>query len=93
MKKSNQKGLAHLAILLLLVVVAVVVFAGYKVAKNHNKQAAVQPATAATASASQAIPVIKNTADLNTVESTLNSQNIDGDLNPDNYNQDVQNLL
>jgi hypothetical protein len=89
MKKTTQ-GFAHLGLLLLVLVVAVVAFAGYKVAKSHSdntSNSATKPATA------QVIPAIKNTADLNAVETTLNNQNIDSNLNPDSLNQDVDALL
>lgn len=91
MKKITQKGFAHLGLLLLLVVLVAAALIGYKVTKDRNNVAT--PVTAATSSAAQTIPVVKNTADLNTVESTLNNQNIDGNLNPDSLNQDVQSLL
>lgn len=89
MRKTAQKGFAHLSLLLLLLIVAAVVLVGYKVVKNHQSAAD----QVSSPSASQAIQPIKDTADLNAVESTLKSQDIDGNLNPDNYNQDVNSLL
>lgn len=90
MKKELQTGFAHLGILLL-VLVAAVVFVGYKVSQNHaGKTPAASTSAPPTA---QVIPAIKNSNDLNTAEATLNSQNIDGDLNPDSLNSDVQSLL
>jgi len=90
MKKFTQKGFAHLGIALLLLVVIVIALVGYKVAQNRNNVATSSvPKTAATS----VIPVVKSKADLNTVENALNSQNIDGTLNPDSFNQDTQSLL
>jgi uncharacterized protein (UPF0333 family) len=89
MKKTSQKGFAHLALVLLLVVVAVVAFAGYKVVKSHSTDTA---ASTIKSSSAQAIPEVKNTADLNTVESNLNNQNIDGNLNPSSFDQDTQSM-
>ena len=92
MKTTTQKGFAHLGIVLLLAVVAIVAFAGYKVVQNRSNSGQASSSIAKTAPA-QVIPNVKNKADLNTVESALNSQNIDGNLNPDSLNNDVQSLL
>lgn len=89
--KKTQSGFAHLALLLLLVVVAVAAYTGYKVVKNHQKvTTANQTSTSVTRSASDAI---NTKADLNNAANTLNSQNVDGDLNPDSLNNDVNSLL
>jgi uncharacterized protein (UPF0333 family) len=90
MKKYSQKGFAHLGILLLAVVVVAVALIGYKVAKNHQNTIA---STSTATSAAQTIPTIKTTADLNKVQSTLNNENVDGDLSPSSLNQDVNSLL
>lgn len=89
MKKFTQKGFAHLGVVLLLLVVVVIALVGYKVAKNRNNTTT--PSTV-TKAAVQTIPVIKNKADLNTVETTLNNQNIDANLNPNSFDQDTQSL-
>jgi len=87
MKKVSQKGFGHLGLLLLLVVAAVVAFAGYKVYNNQN------PADTNTNTAvSQSAQSIKSKADLSKVEDQLNSQNIDGDLNPSSFDSDISNL-
>jgi uncharacterized protein HemX len=88
--KRKQNGFAHLALVLLLVVVAAVAFAGYKVVKNRqDKTAANQTSTAVIQSAG----VIKSKADLDSAAATLNSQSVDSDLNPDQLNSDVSRLL
>ena len=88
--KRTSKGFAHLSLLLLVLVVAVVAFAGYKVVKNRQvKTTANQTSTAIIQSAGQ----IKNTADLDNAANTINSQNVDGDLNPNDLNGDVNALL
>jgi type II secretory pathway component PulK len=87
--KRNQNGIAHLGILLLLVIVAVVAFAGYKVVKDNQKTVTSNVSQTASISAQ----TIKNKADLNSAEASLNSQNIDGDLNPGQFDQDVTSLL
>jgi len=89
--KKSQKGFAHLALLLFVVVIAVVAYAGYKTVKNHQKTAtANQTSTSVTQSVSG---VINNQSDLNSAVNTLNGQNVDGDLNPDSLNSDVTSLL
>jgi hypothetical protein len=90
MKQTIQKGFAHLGLLLLMLIVAIIGFVGYKVASNRSNDNinSVSKSTAA-----EAIPQIKDKADLDTVEATLNNQNIDGNLNPDSLDQDIQSLL
>ena len=90
MKKQTQKGIAHLGILLLLLVIVAIVLAGYKVWHSQHKTSS--PATG-TASAAQTGQPINSDSDLNQAESSLNGQNIDSNLNPDSFNQDVQSLL
>jgi Tfp pilus assembly protein PilX len=89
--KKTQKGFAHLALLLLLVVVVVVAYAGYKVVKNHqDKTTANQTSTSLTQSAGEAI---NSKADLDKALNTLNSQNVEGDLNPGSLDNDINSLL
>lgn len=89
--KRTQKGFAHLALLLLLVVVVAAAYVGYKVVKSHQ-----QAATSSQTSTGVTKPVsatIKSTTDLDKASATLNSQDIDSQLNPDSLNNDVQSLL
>lgn len=88
MKSRNQTGIAHLGLLLLLVVVAAIAAIGYKVAMRNSSGS-----TNSTSSPTVQVQTIKTKADLNSVETTLNNQNVDGDLNPDSLNQDVNSLL
>jgi Tfp pilus assembly protein PilV len=90
MKKQFQNGFAHLSLLLLVLVVAVVGLIGYKVAKNNstdNSQSSVSK------SSTPQVETIKTAADLDQAKTTLNNTNLDGDLNPDSLNNDVNNLL
>lgn len=91
MRKHAQNGFGHLGSLLLVVIVVLIALIGYKVYSNRNNTVA-NNSVSSGQTTQQAQP-IRNTADLNNAESTLNSQNIDGDLNPDSLNQDVQTLL
>jgi len=90
MKKTPQNGIAHLSLLLLVLIVAVIACVGYKVEQTHS--ATPTASTANTSAAPQDIPAITSKSDLNSAEATLNNQNVDGDLNPDSYNSDVQSL-
>lgn len=90
MKRNSQSGIAHLGAVLLLIVAAVIAFAGYKVVQNHKTAPA---ANSNPPVATKTVQTIQSKADLNTAEASLNSQNIDGDLNPSQYNQDVNSLL
>lgn len=90
MKKTSQTGIAHLGLLLLILVVAVIGFVGYKLEQNRNNTPTAS--TTNVAQTPQTIPTITSKADLNTAETTLKSQNVDGDLNPDSFNSDVSSL-
>ncbi len=89
MKKLSQKGFAHTGLILFLLVLVLIAIIGYKVATNKSSSENSNSPTATT----QQIKTINSKADLNDVEATLNSQNVDGDLNPDQLNQDVSSLL
>lgn len=87
---KSQKGFAHLALVLLILVMAVVAFAGYRVVKSHqDKTAANQTSTAISPKAQ----TIQSRADLNTAANELNQQPVDSDLNPNSLNSDISNLL
>lgn len=91
MRKLSQKGIAHIGLLLLILVIAVIVFVGYRLAQN-NKKSEPSVSTGTVAQDTTQVPLINTKADLNRAETVLNNENIDGDLNPDNYNQDVSGL-
>lgn len=88
MKKHTQNGFGHLGLLLFAVIVVLIGLIGYKVYNRNNS--ATNNSQVDNNSSAQAI---KSSSDLNSAAATLNSQNIDGDLNPDSLNQDVQTLL
>lgn len=89
MNFKRQSGFAHLALLLLVLVLAVAAFAGYKV--YSNRQTTTQANLTSTSLTN--VTVIKSAGDLNTAVKTMDSQNIDSDLNPDGLNSDISNLL
>jgi uncharacterized protein (UPF0333 family) len=87
MKKNLQNGFAHLGLVLLLAVVVVVGFVGYKVVNNSKTPISNTTSTSAT------VAPIKGTSDLDKVKSTLNSTDLDKDLNSTALDQDVNSLL
>ena len=78
-------------LLLLVLVLAIAAFVGFRV-YNKNSSATSPPVSTSVSSTTQTVPAINNQSDLNKAAETLNSQDIDSNLNPDNYNQDVNSL-
>jgi predicted negative regulator of RcsB-dependent stress response len=90
-QRFNQRGSAHLALALTVLVLAVVVFAGYKVYQNRqDKTQANKTSTSVIQTSSGAI---QSSADLNSATNQLNNQPVDSDLNPDDLNSDTSALL
>jgi hypothetical protein len=87
MKKHLQKGFAHLGLLLLVLVIVIVALVGYKVANNNSNS------TTTTTTSIPKVQTINSKADLDKATATLNSANVDSDLNPSALDQDVQSLL
>jgi uncharacterized protein (UPF0333 family) len=88
--KRTQNGFAHLALVLLVLIMIVIAFAGYRVIKNRQaKTTANTTSTAITNSAE----TINSNADLDKAANSLNGQSVDSTLNPDSLNSDVSNLL
>ena len=89
MRRWNQSGLGNIAILLLVLVVAVVAFAGYKVADSTK----VKPAVSTATTQASAPKAITSTADVEQAEASLDSANADSSINPDQLDQDLNELL
>ena len=86
---TNQKGSSHLVVLLLVVLVAVVGFAGYRVMKNQDASVA-STANESTVAASTVPAKIKTkpqaqqaskALDAEAIDKTLDSTQLDSDLN------------
>lgn len=92
MTRLNQTGSHLLAALVGLVVLAGIGFAGYTV--MHHQPAATT-STTTTASSSTVPASIKTTADLTTTEHALDnaSSQVDGSLNDNSLNSDLNDLL
>jgi hypothetical protein len=89
--KLSQKGFAHLALVLMVLILAVSAFAGYIV--YQNRQDKIEANKTSTAVTGAQIQVINSKADLDSAINQLNNTSVDGDLNPDDLNSDIDNLL
>jgi predicted negative regulator of RcsB-dependent stress response len=88
--KRSQNGFAHLALVLLVLVMAVIAFAGYKVVKDRQDKTAANTTSTAITNTSE---TINTKADLDKAVNTLNNESVDSTLNPDSLNNDVTSLL
>lgn len=88
--RKSQSGLGAIAILLVIVVIAVIGLAGYRVKSGlYNSNSSSSPS----ASSAAAPKAIKNKADLRQANRAVQSLPISKDLNPDQLNGNVQALL
>ena len=85
--RSNQQGIGHVVALLVLVLVAAVAFAGWRV-MNANKTSD----TTARA-ASQTPSVLKTKADVTKAANELDATSVDSTVNPDSLDSDINSLL
>jgi hypothetical protein len=93
MKSKSESGLAHAALLILvLAVLSAVIYVGMRVAANQNTG---EDSSAAPIASSKSVSsgTIKNSADLNTAAADLNSANVDSDLNPSSLDADLSSVL
>ncbi|HSH18390.1 MAG TPA: hypothetical protein VK978_03325 [Candidatus Saccharimonadales bacterium] len=91
MAQLNQRGVAHLALVFVILFFAVAGFAGYKIMAG-NKPAVSE--TAASTSAEQAGGAITSQADVAAAEERLNSaQDIDSGLDASSLDADVNDML
>ena len=95
MQRKSEAGIGHLLLLLVvLVVVAVVGLVGWRVKQNQGNKAEPITSTQPVAGVTSGVPdKISSTADLNTVQNSLNQTNLDSDLNPNSLDADVNSLL
>lgn len=85
--RSNQQGIGHVVALLVLVVVAAVAFAGWRVMSANNT------ADTATQTASKTPPVLKTKADVTKAANELDATAVDSTVNPDSLDSDINSLL
>jgi predicted negative regulator of RcsB-dependent stress response len=92
MKKfSNQRGFSVVAVVLIIVVLGVVGLVGYKVA-NHQKGVSTAAATS-TATIVSAPSSIKSKADVQQAVNSLNTDQSDQQLDPNQFNSSISKLL
>ena len=87
---QTQNGATHLVLLLALVVVAVAAFVGYRVMNNQDDLDSGQQAKVTQTLAPENIT---SASDLNQATQAVNQTPLDSELNPDQFDQDVQSLL
>jgi len=79
MKKNNQKGFAFLELILVIVVLGLLIFAGLKVYGSHKNSIANQTAASTTTTASKVsgtatpVPAVTDKSDLDKAQSALNT--------------------
>lgn len=86
---TNQRGSSHLAALLGVAVIVVIGVVGYRVMKTTDTGNIVSSATRST---SKAPDSIKSTADLKQAGSALDSTAIDGSVNPNQLDGELNSL-
>jgi Tfp pilus assembly major pilin PilA len=92
MKKLNQSGFEAATVIVLVLIVAVIGFAGYKVYQNRTGGTYAAGTTAPVKTA--AIPdKINSKADLTSANKALDSQNVSGSVSGDALNQDINDML
>lgn len=77
--KNNQTGIAHLGLILTVIVLAVIGFAGYNVYKNNQDPSSHDSTD--TIQQTDEIPQVNNADDLEAAEDYVNSADVDGQLN------------
>lgn len=91
MKKLNQTGASHIVALVGVLVIAVLAFGAYRVMNANNTK---NPATESATAATTATPAtIQSKADVDQATKSLDSENVDGDVNPNQLNDDINSLL
>lgn len=78
MSRNNQRGIAHLGILLLVVVVAAIGLVGWKV--YEKQQTANAPATSQTETEASDVPQVNSASDLKEAEDYVRNTDVDGQL-------------
>jgi len=86
--RSNQHGIGHVAALLVLVLVAAVAFAGWRV-MNADKSSDTTTQTASNTAPS----TLKTKADVTKAANELDATSVDNTVNPDSLDSDINSLL
>jgi hypothetical protein len=86
----NQKGSSHIVVALAVVVIAVVAFAGYRVLQNNNADTTSDTTVSTHAAAPN---TLNSTNDVRKADRSLDDQSIDGQVNPNKLDDDLNSLL
>jgi hypothetical protein len=90
MKPKSESGVAHVAVLILvLLVIAAITVVGLRVVQNQNTG----EDTSSAPVASKTSDYINSVADLDAAKASLNNASVDSDLNPSSLNADIDSLL
>jgi hypothetical protein len=90
MKTKSESGIAHVALLFLVMgVIAVIVVVGLRVIENQNAGESSSLPVASTGSSS----AIKSQSDLNNTKDSLNKTDVDSDVNPNSLDSDINSVL
>jgi hypothetical protein len=90
MKPKSESGVAHVAVLILvLLVIAAITVVGLRVVQNQNTG----EDTSSAPVASKTSDNINSVADLDAAKASLNNASVDSDLNPSSLNADIDSLL
>jgi hypothetical protein len=90
MKALNQKGIGHVAGVVLVLVVLAVGAVGYRVYQNSTQSS---ESTTLTSNPVSVPDKFKTTADLKKADRALDNSGIDGSVDPNSLNQDLSFLL
>lgn len=88
--RNNQNGVGHIVGIVLLLVVVAVAAIGYRVAQNSDANkvdSSAQPAAVVVPSK------IQSTADVKKADRALDNSGIDGSVDPNSLNNDLNSLL
>lgn len=87
--KKSETGAAHLALIIVVILVVVIGFVGYRVVKNNNKSLSNTPVAVNNNAPTQ----IKTQADVKQAAKALDATSIDSSLDPSQLDKDLNSLL
>jgi hypothetical protein len=93
MNSLDTKGFSIVYLLLVLVVVGGVGFVGWRVYGNKNATTSQSSTSPQTKDSILAVPEINDTPDLIKADQSLDSADIDGDLNSEQIEKDLNSIL
>lgn len=86
--RTNQKGVSHTVLLLLIVVIAIIAFVAYRVANNETAEPETETTTQTTTDDQITTP-----AQAEEAEAGVDSADVEGELDTSELDQDIDDLL